>query len=232
MKEVSSCQEKIDHGSNQRRKKKKKKLNSLLNQTGLFQRKVPSYHENVDLEAIKKHTKLYRIDCLTHRAFCICLIVWMALFDKRSLPWRSVAEASLVNHEHFPGRDVLKSALLNGQTWFARSGTRVAELGSPAGLKKKKKNSCRDWSSELCCSRKKVVEPMGKASLVLDMVDVQEHDSGQRWNKFLFFLFKIYHRVKIVPVFCMCSDRALLRSTQLWQHGSPLLNKKKIFSPR
>ena len=46
--------------------------------------------------------------------------------------------------------------------------------------KKKKKNSCRDWSSELCCSRKKVVhvEPMGKTSLVLDMVDVQEHDSG------------------------------------------------------
>ena len=33
---------------------------------------------------------------------------------------------------------------------------------------------------------KKVVEPMGKTSLVLDMVDVQEHDSGWRWNKFLF----------------------------------------------
>ena len=42
----------------------------------------------------------------------------------------------------------------------------------------KKKTLCRDWSSELCCSRKKVVEPMGKTSLVLDMVDVQEHDSG------------------------------------------------------
>ena len=69
-----------------------------------------------------------------------------------------MAEASLVNHERFPGRDVLKSALLNGQTWFARSGTRVAELGSPAGLKNiktKTKNTCRDWSSELCCSRKK-----------------------------------------------------------------------------
>ena len=26
---------------------------------------------------------------------------------------------------------------------------------------------------------------MGKTSLVLDMVDVQEHDSGWRWNKFL-----------------------------------------------
>ena len=54
-----------------------------------------------------------------------------------------MAEASLVNHERFPGRDVLKSArfkkrALNGQTWFARSGTRVAELGSPAGLKNKK----------------------------------------------------------------------------------------------
>ena len=98
-----------------------------------------------------------------------------------------MAEASLVNHERFPGRVTLKSALLNDQTWFARSGTGVAELGSPAGFGKKKKNSCRDWSSELCCSRKKVVEPMGKTSLVLDMVDrdVQEHDSGQRWNKFL-----------------------------------------------
>ena len=42
----------------------------------------------------------------------------------------------------------------------------------------KKKNSCRDWSSELCCSCKKVEEPMGKTSLILDMVDVQEHDSG------------------------------------------------------
>ena len=28
---------------------------------------------------------------------------------------------------------------------------------------------------------------MGKTSLVLDMVDVQEHDSGLRWNTFLFF---------------------------------------------
>ena len=48
--------------------------------------------------------------------YTIYLIVWTALFDKRSLPWRSVAEASLVNHERFPGRDVLKSTLLNGQT--------------------------------------------------------------------------------------------------------------------
>ena len=71
---------------------------------------------------------------------------------RTSLPWRSVAESSLVA--------VLKSALLNGQTWFARSGTRVvAELGSPAGLKKKqKKTSRRDWSSELCCNREKVVK--------------------------------------------------------------------------
>ena len=64
---------------------------------------------------------------------------------------------------------------------ITRSGTRVAELGSPAGLKKQKtktKTSCHDWSSEICCSRKKVVEPIGKTSLVLDMVDVQEHDTA------------------------------------------------------
>ena len=29
---------------------------------------------------------------------------------------------------------------------------------------------------------------MGKTSVVFDMVDVQEHDSGERWNKFLFSL--------------------------------------------
>ena len=68
------------------KKIKKKRLNSLLNQTGLFAawRKMSSYHENVDLEAIRKHIKLHRIDCSTYRAFCICLIVWTALFDKRS----------------------------------------------------------------------------------------------------------------------------------------------------
>ena len=42
-----------------------------------------------------------------------------------------------------------------------------------------------DWSLELCCSRKKVVEPMSKTSLVLDIVDVQVHDFGMRWNKLL-----------------------------------------------
>ena len=34
---------------------------------------------------------------------------------------------------------------------------------------------------------KKVVEPMGKTSLVLDMVHVQVHESGQRLNEFLLF---------------------------------------------
>ena len=29
---------------------------------------------------------------------------------------------------------------------------------------------------------------MRKTSLVLDVVDVQEHDSGERWNKLLYFL--------------------------------------------
>ena len=121
--------------------KKKKKAEFVAQPNGPFAGESAQLSWKFDLEATRKHTncKLYRIDCSTYRAFCIYLIVWTALFDKRSLPWRSVAEASLVNHERFPGRDVLKSALLNGQTWFARSGTRVAELGSPAGLKKQKK---------------------------------------------------------------------------------------------
>ena len=175
---MSSCQENID---TEAISEKKKKAEFVAQPNGPFAGESAQLSWNFDLEATRKHTKVYRIDCSTYRAFCIYLIVWTALFDNRSLPWRSVAEASLVNHERFPGRDVLKSALINGQTWLARSGTMVAELGSPAGLKNKKtktKNSCRDWSSELCCSRKKVVEPMGKRSLVLDMVDVQEHDSG------------------------------------------------------
>ena len=91
------------------KKKKKKKAEFVAQPNGPFcRRKVPRYHENVDLEAIRKHTKLYRIDCSTYRAFCIYLIVWTALFDNRSLPWRFVAEASLANHERFPGRDVFK----------------------------------------------------------------------------------------------------------------------------
>ena len=93
-----------------------------------------------------------------------------------------MAEASLVNHERFPGRDVLKSALLNGQTWFARTGTRVAELGSPAGLKNKKKQKQKTGAvighQNFAAAVEKVVEPMGKTSLVLDMVDVQEHDTA------------------------------------------------------
>ena len=125
------------HGSIQR-KKRKKKAELVAQPNGPFAGESAQLSWKFDLEATRKHTKLYRIDCSTYQAFCIYLIVWTALFDKRSLPWRSVAEASLVNHERFPGRDVLKSALLNGQTWFARSGTRVAELGSPAGLKNKK----------------------------------------------------------------------------------------------
>ena len=117
----------------------------MLNQTGLLLAKSAQLSWKFDLEATRKQTKLYRIDCSTNRAFCIYLIAWTALFDKRSLPWRSVAEASLVNHERFPGRNVLKSALLNGQTWVARSGTRVAELGSPAGLKNKKNKKLMPW---------------------------------------------------------------------------------------
>ena len=118
---------------------------SLLVLVGLSLAKSAQLSWKFDLEAIRKHTKLYQIDCSTYRAFCIYLIVWTALFDKRSLPWRSVAEASLVNHERFPGRDVLKGALLNGQTWFARSGTKVAELGSPAGLKNKTQKKIMPW---------------------------------------------------------------------------------------
>ena len=69
--------------------------------------------------------------------------------------WRSVAKVAPVNHKRFPGLDVLESALLNGQTWFARSGARVAELRSPVshfhgviGVRivaaaEKKKKTCR-----------------------------------------------------------------------------------------
>ena len=138
MKEVSSCQENIDTEAISEKKKKKKAEFVAQTKWAFLLAKNAQLSWKFDLEATRKHTKLYRIDCSIYRAFCIYLIVWTALFDKRSLPWRSVAEASLVNHERFPGRDVLKSALLNGQTWFARSGTRVAELGSPAGLKNKK----------------------------------------------------------------------------------------------
>ena len=45
-----------------------------------------------------------------------------------------VIDASPVNHERFPGRVVWKVRRLNGQTWFARSETRVAELRPPAGF--------------------------------------------------------------------------------------------------
>ena len=136
MKEVSSCQENIDTEAISGRKKKKAEFVAQPN--GPFAGESAQLSWKFDLEPTRKHTKLYRIDCSTYRAFCIYLIVWTALFDKWSLPWRSVAEASLVNHERFPGRDVIKSALLNGQTWFARSGTRVAELGFSSRFEKRK----------------------------------------------------------------------------------------------
>ena len=143
MKEVSSCQENIDMEAISGRSVKKEIKSWIRCSTkwAFCWRKVPSYHENLTWkqpESIPNYTELIAKP-IGPFAFIFNDIVWTALFDKRSLPWRCVAEASLVNHERFPGRDVLKSALLNGQTWFARSGTRVAELGSPASLKKKKK---------------------------------------------------------------------------------------------
>ena len=86
-------------------------------------------------DIVESYNKLYRIDCSTYRAFCIYCIVWTALFDKRLSPWRSVAEASLVNHERFPGRDVFKKRAFKWSNLIRK--VRVAELGSPAGLKKK-----------------------------------------------------------------------------------------------
>ena len=56
------------------KKKKEKKLNSLLNQTGLLLAKSAQLSWKFDLEATREHTKLYRIDCSTNRAFCIYLI--------------------------------------------------------------------------------------------------------------------------------------------------------------
>ena len=135
MKEVSSCRENIDTEAISGRKEKKK-AEFVAQPNGPFAGESAQLSWKFDLEGTRKHTKLYRINCSTYRAFCIYLIVWTALFNKRSLPWRSVAEASLVNHERFPGRDVL----LNGQTWFARSGTRVAELARISSRFEKQKN--------------------------------------------------------------------------------------------
>ena len=75
-------------------------------------KEVSSCQGNIDTEVISGEKK--KLNSLLLLLLLFRLIVWTALFDKRSLPWRSVAEASLVNHERFPGRDVLKSALLRG----------------------------------------------------------------------------------------------------------------------
>ena len=57
----------------------------------------------------------------------------------------------------------LKERALNGQTLLARSGTILAEVGSPAGFS----NFRRDGSPEYSCSLIKFVELMGITSLVL-----------------------------------------------------------------
>ena len=80
----------------------------------------------------------------------------------------------------FPGT---LSALLNGQTWFARPGAAgllfQLTLGRHLSLpKKKNKNNnnptCRDRCAQSLvresCSHNNVVEPVGKTSLVLDTV--------------------------------------------------------------
>ena len=78
----------------------------------------------------------------------------------------------------FPGT---QSALLNGQTWFARPGAAgllfSAYFGqAPFSPKKNNNNNptCRDRCAQSLvresCSRNNVVEPVGKTSLVLDTV--------------------------------------------------------------
>ena len=80
----------------------------------------------------------------------------------------------------FPGT---QSALLNGQTWFARPGAAgllfQLTLGRHLSLQKKKEKNnynptCRDRCAQSLvresCSRNNVVEPVGKTSLVLDTV--------------------------------------------------------------
>ena len=54
------------------------------------------------------------------------------------------------------------------------SGTRVAELLSPAGFQIHAVIGHQNFAAAV----KNILEPMGKTSLVLDMNDVQEHDSG------------------------------------------------------
>ena len=50
-----------------------------------------------------------------------------------------------------------------------------------------KKKSCRDWSPEPCCSRKKVVEAVSKTSLVLDMSMCKNTTSAWDVKNFFFF---------------------------------------------
>ena len=135
MKEVSSCQI-CWYGINQRKRKKKGWIRCSTKRA-FFMAKSAQLSWKCWPGSNQKAYQIIQIILLLNLSGLLHLIVWTDLFDKRSLPWRSVAEACLVNHERFPGRDVLKSTLLNGQTWFARSGTRVAELGSLAGFKKK-----------------------------------------------------------------------------------------------
>ena len=110
MKEVSSCKENIDMEASAE-DKKKREAESVAQANGLFAgKKCPVIMKILtwkQSESIPNYTELIAQPI---GPFAFYLIVWTALFDKRSLPWRSVAEASLVNHERFPSRDVLKSA--------------------------------------------------------------------------------------------------------------------------
>ena len=67
MEEVLSFQEHIDAEANS---EKEEKAEIVAQPNGLFcLQKLHSYLENVDLEAIRKLMKLYRIDCSTNPAF-------------------------------------------------------------------------------------------------------------------------------------------------------------------
>ena len=159
MKEVSSCQENIDTEAINEKKKSwigcSTKWDFLLVKSAQFPWKYwPGSNQ--------KAYQIIPIWVLSQYWAFLHFSYGQPFFNERSSPWRSVAEASPVNHERFPGRDIQKAR----QTWFARSGTRVAELGSPAGFQIGHQN--------LAAAVKKVVELMSKWSLVLDMVDVQD----------------------------------------------------------
>ena len=79
--------------------------------------------------------------------------------------------------------DIVTQCIFVGTVWKAFTWKKylirkVRDKGSWARISSRFSDACRHLSSELCCSRENVVEPMGTTSLVLDMVDVQEHDSG------------------------------------------------------